>query len=364
MPATTSGACVLAVLVAILTSCIAITVQGGGRALNPALPTIVVAGAAGKVGSRLVRRLRRSGAVNTVALVRSRGRVESSLEGGPLLVVEADYGDADAVAAALGRVGVLLGTGSGGVGSGSSSSLSPPLIRLFLSCGNVPDQARLELNVVTAAKEIGADFCVKLGTATAVMEADGASDYAAEHMIVEDELMNKNGKAGIAHCVLRPNMFMQVLTAGGFLGLSVKSTDPAAEGHDVAEHPLPDKSIISMIDCEDVAACAEAILVGDDPLGQHDGKVYELTGPEGVHIFDRLSAALSKGRERPVKAIPVQLEDALESHGIPTVLAPKLRPFLEVLSHYGKVTNGVKELIGRDPRSIDDFLGDRSNSGR
>ena len=111
--------------------------------------TVVVSGASGRVGSEVARDLSKRPDVRVVALVRSAEKARAMLPDG-VVVLEADYGDPAALDAALARVE----TG----------------FRLFLACGNAPEQAELELNVARAARARGCAFCCKLSTATAVLE--------------------------------------------------------------------------------------------------------------------------------------------------------------------------------------------------
>ena len=116
--------------------------QAGG------LRTVVVSGASGRVGSEVARGLSERPGVRVVALVRSAEKARGMLPDG-VVVLEADYGDPAALDAALARVE----TG----------------FRLFLACGNAPEQAELELNV---ARGEGARLRLLLQalTATAVLE--------------------------------------------------------------------------------------------------------------------------------------------------------------------------------------------------
>mmetsp|Transcript_611 Transcript_611/g.1423 ORF Transcript_611/g.1423 Transcript_611/m.1423 type:complete len:367 (-) Transcript_611:151-1251(-) len=325
--------------------------------------TIFVSGACGKVGSRLLRELlvnNNDGTKSIVALVRDANKLKAMMKdtshGGidfaNLSIQEADYANPGQLKEAFASV-----HSSGGD------------CRLFLSCGNVPDQADLELNILNEAIAHTRDtnsnlFTAKLSTATPIMEAnggEGASSYAKEHRIVEDYLRaNCDGK----YCILRPNMFMQVLAAGSFLGINIPHADKDEDGHDSplqATHPMANCKV-SMVDCVDVASVAADILSSASPKEQHGNNVYELTGPAAISIREEVASSISNELKRPVEIENTSLESALESNGIPSAAAKGLQPFLDTLGTYGRVTSQVEQLLGRPARSIQDFVRDEKSA--
>ena len=323
--------------------------------------TIVVSGACGKVGSRLLRELLNSngGSNQIVALVRDAnklknmmkdtGNVDDGIAG--LSIMQADYSNPERLRNAF------------------ESIPATDECRLFLSCGNVPDQANLELNVLKEAiahtrSSKSSLFTAKLSTATPIMDAndgEGASAYAKEHRVVEEYLRaNSDGN----YCVLRPNMFMQVLTAGSFLGINIPfvADDPEMDEGGLhvimkATHPMADCTI-SMIDCIDVASVAANILLSTKPAEEHGNKFYELTGPSSVSIRKDVASAISEELQRSVVIENISLKAALESIGIPSAAAKGLQPFLDELGKYKEVTGQVEQLLNRPGRSIRDFVRD------
>ncbi len=95
----------------------------------------------------------------------------------------------------------------------------------------------------------------------------------------------------------------------------------------------------------------------------HEGKTYELTGPEALtrrEQVSRLSAAA--GLDTEVAAITdEQAREAMVGAGVPEYAADGL---IELNVHvyqpgYGGATaGGVREATGREPRSFDDFARD------
>jgi len=325
---------------------------------TPPTTTIVVSGACGKVGSRLLRELLNSddGSSHIVALVRNANKLKTMMEDGGHVdgdiggfsIKEADYSNPEQLRDAF------------------ASIPSTDSCRLFLSCGNVPDQAQLELNVLkeAIAHTNNSLFTTKLSTATPIMEAsneEGASAYAKEHRVVEDCL---RAKCDERYCILRPNMFMQVLTAGSFLGINIPTVvenEKDGSGPMIATHPMANCKT-SMIDCIDVAAVSAQILSSTNPREQHGNKIYELTGPSAISIGEDVASAISEELKRSVTIDNVSLDGALESNGIPSAAGKALRPFLETLGTYQGVTPQVEQFLGRPARSIRDFVHDEKSA--
>ena len=290
--------------------------------------TVVVSGASGRVGSEVARDLSKRPHVRVVALVRSAEKARAMLPDG-VVVLEADYGDRTALDAALARVEAGF--------------------RLFLACGNSPQQAELELNVVRAARARGCAFCCKLSTATPALEMR-QGPYEA-HLRVEAALREESSDARLPHAVLRPNLFMQMLTAPP-LGVAAHLAES-----DRAEHPFADAAI-SMIDARDVAAVGAAILVGDDPEAQHGSQTYELTGPTAATLAGDLADALRAVRPRPVEVAACDATKFVISAGVPEPAAARLAGFLDVLAECSDVSDRVEAITGRAPRSLADFVRD------
>ena len=138
---------------------------------SPPSTTIVVSGACGKVGSRLLRELLNNNdgeaSNHIVALVRDANKLKTMMMDtgdigngiAGLSIMEADYSNPEQLRDAF------------------ESIPATDECRLFLSCGNVPDQANLELNVLkeaiarTKSKDNNL-FTTKLSTATPIMDAN------------------------------------------------------------------------------------------------------------------------------------------------------------------------------------------------
>jgi uncharacterized protein YbjT (DUF2867 family) len=281
---------------------------------------LLVTGATGNVGSRLVRELVAVGAP-TRALVRRPEAAAELRELGVEAVVGA-FEDAESLRQAVSGVERLY-------------LVSPP---------GVDGMVDQQLAVVGAARDQGVRHIVKQSSIAADEDTDASIVVA--HRRIEEAIE----RSGMSWTHLRPHWFMQnELGQAGTI---------AADGVFYA----PDVTEISMIDVADVASVAAQVLTSD----VHEGKAYVLTGPELLSYAD-LAGIYSRVLGRQVRWQQVSLEDARDSMreaGMPEELAVG---FPEVMGRYGEggvtreVSPLVEELSGRAPRTFEKFL--RENRG-
>jgi uncharacterized protein YbjT (DUF2867 family) len=121
--------------------------------------------------------------------------------------------------------------------------------------------------------------------------------------------------------------------------------------------PVPDAAF-SLVDARDVAEVAAVALTE----AGHEGKAYGLSGPEAVSYRDQATRVFAAaGREITVEEIPVEaLKRELVRAGVPPWNAEGLSEQFELYAGGGAqmVTSGVKDALGRDPRTIDEFAKD------
>ena len=282
---------------------------------------VVVAGATGRVGSGVMRALAVRG-TPAHALARDGAKAR---EMGHKRVLEADYGDAAALDAAFAQVGAPF--------------------RLFLGCANSPRQAEYETNVLSAAVAHGCEYVVKLSTATAVLSSR-AGPYAA-HVEIETALE----KSGVAHAILRPSLYMQMLDDGP-LGLA----DALADS-DSCEHLLADAPIAA-VDARDVSDAGAALLATWKTDGPR-ARILEITGPAAVRLGVDAADAISELRQRRVTVRGCSAVEHCESRGVPAVAAP----FFETLaSGCADVSSEVPELLGRPARSLREYIREKAHT--
>src|SRR5262249_1731247 len=118
---------------------------------------------------------------------------------------------------------------------------------------------------------------------------------------------------------------------------------------------------ISMIDPRDVASVA-AIALTDVAVPSR----VHVTGPEAI-TYDRVAAALSEITGRRVRYIDVPdtaAREGLRASGMPDWLAEQLVALFGMLRRGAaeQVTDSVRALTGRAPRTIEDFLRDHATA--
>jgi uncharacterized protein YbjT (DUF2867 family) len=112
---------------------------------------------------------------------------------------------------------------------------------------------------------------------------------------------------------------------------------------------------ISAVDVRDLADIAVAALTSS----RHDNRVYSLTGPEAL-TFGDMARQLSKAVGRTVTFVdvpPQAMRAALADLGLPDWQADGL---LEEFAMYRRgeaagAESGVRDALGRPPRSFDEF---------
>src|SRR5918998_1074413 len=192
---------------------------------------VLVTGATGNVGSRVVGKLRDLG-VPVRAFARDAGQAAAVLGDGVEVAV-GDFADAASVRRAL--------DGVEGV---------------FLACANVPSQVEHETTVIDAAAGAGVRRVVKLSAFGA--EVGSPVAFWDWHGRVEDHLR----ASGVPAVVLRPTFFMTNL-----LGAAEQVR------HEGALFAPAGGARVAMIDPADVAAVAAVALTEDG----HDGRAYTST---------------------------------------------------------------------------------------
>jgi uncharacterized protein YbjT (DUF2867 family) len=273
---------------------------------------ILITGASGTVGKAVLAEVARS-ADKHRAMYRSQKDAATAPAGTESVI--ADFSDPASLAAAL-----------RGVES------------VYLVCSPIPDLVRLEGNVIEAGEAAGVRRIV-------LNSALGAGDYGKSfpswHRKVEDRLKATK----IAHCILRPNSFLQNLTT--YYAPSIR-----AQG---AFYSSLGNARISYLDVADIAAVAAKALKGG-----HDGKTYELNGPEALtcaEVAERISRHV--GITARYVDIPVEAQrKAMLDQGMPEWLVTAL---LELQEYYtggkgGSVDGVLDGLLGRPPITIDRFL--------
>ncbi|AWN28536.1 NAD(P)H-binding protein [Streptomyces sp. NEAU-S7GS2] len=285
------------------------TVPGHDTAVPPGRDTVLVTGAAGTTGSRLVPRLLALGHP-----VRAAGRHAPDLPGTRPVVFDwhdpATHDDALRGAARL--------------------YLVPPTA--------APDPATVMLPFLARARTAGVRRVVLLSSSALPAGGPGVGQVHAALPDLFDEWV-----------VLRPSWFMQNFTG----------SHPHAEA--VRAHgtlmTATGTGRVGFIDADDIAAVAAHALTST-PLPGHD---LVLTGPEALN-YDDIAATLTTVTGRLVRHHPVtraQLRDRLATD-LPTEFATLLADLDHAIADgtEAHVTDTVERLTGRPPRSFRAYVED------
>jgi uncharacterized protein YbjT (DUF2867 family) len=214
---------------------------------------------------------------------------------------------------------------------------------VFLVCSPIPNLAQLEGNMI--------EVCQSAGIRRIVLNsALGAGDYPksfpAWHRKVEDQLTATK----LTHCILRPNSFLQNIVSYYAPSIRAQGAFYAAMGN----------ARVSYLDVRDIAAVAAEALLG----GEHDGKTYELNGPEAV-TYTELADRITKQTGVVAKYVDIPLEaqrQAMLDQGMPEWQVTAL---LDLQAYYtggrGGTTGGsLARLLGRQPITLDQFLAENA----
>jgi uncharacterized protein YbjT (DUF2867 family) len=275
----------------------------------------LITGASGTVGSAVLAEIVRSGEPHR-ALYRS--EAEAAKAPARSEAVVADFADRASLARAL---------------SGIES--------VYLVCSPIPELVELEGNVIAASEAAGVRRIV---LNSALGAGDFPKSFPSWHRKVEDRLK----ATGIAHCILRPNSFMQNVLA--FYAPTVR-----AEG---AFYAAMGSARMCYVDVRDVAAVAAVALHG----GAHDGQTYELHGPDALTCTE-LAAKISQHAGIAARYVDIPAEAqrrAMLGQGMPDWLVTAL---LELQEYYtggqgGTPDGTLAKALGRPPRTMDQFLGE------
>jgi NAD(P)H dehydrogenase (quinone) len=272
---------------------------------------IAVTGATGAVGGRVARRLAQAGA-RQLLVVRDRNRAPH-LPGAEVRVTSG-YAAADDMRAALADADTL-----------------------FLVPGTeAPDRVEQHKTAVDAAVAAGVRRIVYLSAIGAAPDATWT--LVRQHWQTEEHIR----AAGVASTFLRMNLYMDFI--------------PSMVGPDgVIRGPSGDGRVAAVLR-DDIAASIAALLTSDG----HEGRTYDLTGPEAF-TFEDAAELMSRLSGKRISFHDESDEEAFASR------ARFGAPDWEVLGWVGSywairegtlqgVSPHVRELTGRDPTSLTEFL--------
>ncbi|NTX14947.1 SDR family oxidoreductase [Myxococcus sp. CA056] len=268
---------------------------------------ILVTGANGTVGSLVVQQLVEAGQRVRILV---RDTAKASKHGGAVEVVQGDLARPETLGAAFAGIEKLF----------------------LLTTG----PARIELHGLDAARAAGVRHVVKFSSMGFGPTRDALA-IGNWHRDVEAALES----SGLA---------WTVLLAGGFntnaLGwahtLKTQGTAFAATG----------EGKVAVVDPRDLAAVAVSSLTQPG----HEGKRYELTGPQALS-FDEQVALIGAAVGRPLRFVdvpPSAARDAMSQAGMPAPLVEGMLEVMATIKAGGAVTvsPAIEQVLGRKPRTF------------
>jgi NAD(P)H dehydrogenase (quinone) len=273
---------------------------------------VVVTGVTGGLGGRVARRLAERG-VGQRLVARDPGRAPE-LAGAE--VAAGSYDDRDSLRRAFAGAHTLF----------------------MVSASEDPDRLRLHANVVGAATDAGMERVVYTSFFGAA--PDCSFTFGRDHWHTEELIKG----SGLRFTMLRDNLYLDFLPL--MVGADGVIRGPAGDGR------------VAVVARDDIADVAAAVLLeGGD---RHDGRSYDLTGPEALTMAE-VAQRLSELAGRTITYHPETLEEAYASR------ASYGAPDWEVdgwVTTYVAIANGELEAVsgdvaavaGHPPMGLDDFL--------
>jgi NAD(P)H dehydrogenase (quinone) len=285
----------------------------------PNKPTLLVTGASGHLGQRVLELLLEADAGTVVAATRTPDNLPDFAARG-VIVRRADFDDPASLKAAFAGVDRLLVISTDAVG--------------------VPGQRiQQHRNAVQAAEEAGVKHVVY--TSVVNPEPGTPVKIAGDHYGTEQAL----NASRMGWTVLRGNIYAEVLL--GSLPQAVQTGQLFAAAGD---------GRTAFITREDFARAAAAALAAP-----FDGRrTLEITGPEALSRDD-VARIVTDLTGKPVTYIPVPMEAVIQgmiAAGLPQQMAEAYASFDDAVAQgiFDTVSNSVEELTGRKPTSVAEFL--------
>jgi uncharacterized protein YbjT (DUF2867 family) len=213
--------------------------------------------------------------------------------------------------------------------------------RALLVTANNERQAAIERGFSEQAAAAGVTHIVKISSMEAA--ADASAAFPKLHYESEEYIKSLD----MAWTMIQPNFFMQNLL---MYAQSIAKANLFAL-------PLGDAQT-AMIDARDVGAVCAAVMQESG----HENKTYQLTGSE-LLTFEQVAARMSDKLGRDIRYIDQPPE---EFRAFMLQIIPSAWHANAVADLFAEIAGGsleykttsVKELLGREPRSVEDFLDD------
>ncbi len=160
--------------------------------------------------------------------------------------------------------------------------------------------------------------------------------------------------SGLAYTIVRASWFNQNFSENFLL-------EPVLEG--MVALPQAEANI-PWVDADDIAAVAAKALTEDE----HNGKIYELTGPRTLTFKDAVNE-IAKASNRELTFIPISVKeygDGMRQANIPEDFVWLIEYlFTEVLGNpeLAEVTNDIEKVLGRKPIDFSEYAAKTAETG-
>lgn len=275
---------------------------------------ILITGATGTNGRELAQALAKKG-VPIRALVRNKIKA-ASLQQANLTLVEGDLDKPETLDAALQGVE-----------------------RAFLLSAVDQRLGKWNRTFISAAQKAGLKHLVKFSGMGALI------DSPCELMRLHAETDEVLKASGVPYTILQPNSFYQnMLWAAGSIKAQGAFYLPVGQARQ------------SLVDVADICAVSVKVLT----TNEHLGKTYEITGPEAL-TYAEIAQRIGKTLGKAVNYVDVPVAGAVQSmqqSGMPEWNARTLGDLYAVFASgsASKVTDTVRLVTGKAPRSFDQFM--------
>jgi len=216
--------------------------------------------------------------------------------------------------------------------------------RVFIVTGHNPKSAEQQINVIDAAKAVGAEYIVKVSGGRDVTGPDVESVNGRAHHQIEEHLKT----CGLRWCILSPGLFMQ-----NTLGQAANIKN----GKIV--QPWPKDLSVALIDVRDTGALGARVL--RDP-GKHAGKIYSFTGASTT--YGQFASVIADVLGKPIAYEALTLEQAeagMRARGLPDWMVGHLLAIARAGGNgaFSKEnTQPIRDIVGRAPITIRQFAQD------
>ncbi len=214
---------------------------------------------------------------------------------------------------------------------------------MFLVLSINPNMRQQGMEAIDAAVKAGVNRVVRY---TAVKSSFDDQMPVAQ---IQAEIDAKLEASGLRYSHVRPHNYMQ-----GLLMMV-----PTIQSDSAIYMPLGEGKIATT-DLRDIADAAVEVLTGDG----HDGHSYSITGPEAITIHEA-AAAISRAIGKKVSYVDIPAEAAKEgllAMGIDPWTVDQYLMYYKAFknNHASVVYEDFSKLVGRQPRTIDDFARDHA----